>query len=540
LGTEHYPVAIIGAGPVGLTVANLLGQYGVSAILIEKTPGTSLHPRAQTIDDESMRTLQTFGCAARFQPLVRPAQGSNYYDENGQCFAQIGAGPKTFGFYKRNYMLQQELDALLLTNLDSAPCIVQAFDTRLVQFSHDESGVDLALSDDRRVHCDYLIACDGGQSDIRKSLGIKLGGWTYEQDWIVLDAVDDPDKETISRFYCDPARPAVSIASPNGGRRYEFMLLPGEERDEVLSDDHLAQLLAPYRPWDRDKITRRAVYTFHARIAEHLQQGRVFLLGDAAHLTPPFAGQGMNAGIRDAQNLAWKLAMVCGSGAAPAILESYETERRGPIWAMIQLAVAMGEFVMPVGQEQVALKNSLLKSLERFPQAKEWLFQMRFKPKPRYQGGVFVDLDTQAVEASLVGEMLPQPKVLNASGDVSLLDDLMGPGFCLLVQDDDGERVLAQLKHPVWPMINATHLRLSFDRTTSTRFEEPAVVRVPQAQEIEGGAQNFQAARPIRTHRGQVLLVRPDRYVLGAFFPDELESFSEQLSKLFGVALDRP
>lgn len=534
--TEHFPVAIVGAGPVGLTVANLLAQYGVHAILIEKTPGTSLHPRAQTIDDESLRTLQTFGCAARFEPSLRPAQGSNYYDENGECFAQVGAGPKNFGFFKRNYMLQQQLDALLLTNLDSAPCIEQAFNTRLEEFSSDESGVELVLSDKRRVRCDYLVACDGGQSGIRKSLGIAMQGWTYEQDWIVLDAVDDPDTETISRFYCDPVRPAVSIASPNHGRRYEFMLLPGEDRDEALSDDHLAQLLAPFRPWDPDKITRRAVYTFHARIAEQLQHGRVFLLGDAAHLTPPFAGQGMNAGIRDAQNLAWKLGMVCGSGASSAILESYASERRGPIWAMIQLAVAMGEFVMPVGQEQVALKNSLLKSLERFPQAKEWLFQMRFKPKPRYQAGVFVDLGAQAVEASLVGEMLPQPRVLNATGDDCLLDDLMGPGFCLLVQDDDGQEVLAKLKHPVWAMINAKHLRLAFDRTIPTTIDELAVARVPQAPEIEDGAENFLAARPIRTHRGQVILVRPDRYVLGAFFPDEFDSFSEQLGKLFVLA----
>jgi len=532
VSTEHYPVAIVGAGPVGLTVANLLALYGVRSVLIEQSPATSTHPRAQTIDDESMRTLQTFGCAACFEPALLPAQGSNYYDEHGECFIRVGTGPRNYGFYKRNYMLQQQLDALLLANLESAASIERLFNARLEGFAKDESGISLLLDNDRKLRCDYLVACDGGQSSIRKALGIAMKGWTYEQDWIVLDAIDDPDTEAVSRFFCDPVRPAVSIASPNGGRRYEFMLLPGENRQDVLSDNNLARLLKPFRPWDPGKISRRAVYTFHARIAERLQQDNIFLLGDAAHLTPPFAGQGMNAGIRDAQNIAWKLAMVCKRGACPTLLQTYEQERRSPIWAMIQLAVAMGEFVMPVGQEQVTLKNSVLKSLERFPQARDWLFQMRFKPKPRYQAGAFVDLDAQPVEASLVGEMLPQPSVISADGNLRLLDDLMGPGFCLLIQDDDAERALIQLAHPVWSVLQASRLRLNFDRVSPADCHIP-VARVPQPDEIDDGAGNALVARPLRTHRGQIMLVRPDRYVLGVCFVGDLEAFSEQVSQLF-------
>ncbi len=528
--TAEYPVAIVGAGPVGLTTANLLGTYGVPCALIEQNAETSSHPRAQTIDDESMRTLQAIGCVERFQSLTLPALGSAYYDERGEQFARIGPGSKSYGFFKRNYMLQQQLDALLKEHLESFDCVTCRFGERLESFETHEDGATLHLSGGETLRCRYLVACDGGQSPIRKALGIQMQGWTYDQDWIVLDAIDDPDAEQISRFYCDPTRPTVSIASPNGGRRYEFMLLPGEEREGVLTDEHLAALLARFRPWEPEKITRRAVYTFHARIAERLRAGPVFLLGDAAHLTPPFAGQGMNAGLRDAHNLAWKLALVCTVGLPDRLLDSYETERRDPIWAMIQLAVAMGEFVMPVGAEQVALKSSVLKALERFPGARQWLFEMRFKPRPRYDAGLFAGLDGQPVEASLVGEMVPQPVVLDERARPQLLDALMGPGFCLLVQDDAGEAALERLGHEVWSALSPRRLRLRFDGAGPPAASPLRTARVPRAGEIEDAARNALHARPLRTHRGQVLLVRPDRYAAAACFAEDVDSFGEAVA----------
>ncbi|MGB7305748.1 MAG: FAD-dependent monooxygenase [Burkholderiaceae bacterium] len=537
--TTDYPVAIIGAGPVGLTIANLLGTYGVACVLIEQSPGTSAHPRAQTIDDESMRTLQAFGCAQKFMPLVRPANGSDYYDENGERFAHVGPGPKNYGFSKRSYMLQQELDKILLENLTGLPSVTRRFNSKLLSFDIDDSGVNLQLNGGESLRCQYLLACDGGQSSIRKALGIAMKGWTYEQDWIVLDAVDDPDTDTVSRFFCDQARPMVSIASPNNGRRYEFMLLPGESRDEVLSDQNLAQLLKPYRPWDPSKITRRAVYTFHARIAEKLSEGPVFLLGDSAHLTPPFAGQGMNAGIRDAQNMAWKLAVVCQHGLPASLLSSYEAERRGPIWAMIQVAVAMGEFVMPVGDEQVALKASVLKALERFPQARSWLFEMRFKPTPRYDAGIFVNLENQLIEASLVGEMMPQPQVICADGATVLLDELLGAGFSLIVQDAAGAQALARLTGPIWSVLAPIRVFLNFGAAGPVpNLFGCVMAQIPKAAELSDNARkaNDSYARPLRSHRGQILLVRPDRYVAGACFIEDVDAFNLAVAAAFGLS----
>ena len=535
---NQVDIAIVGAGPVGLTLANLLGEYGVRCALIEQNPGTSAHPRAQTIDDESMRTLQSFGCAATFAEKTRPAAGSNYYDENGERFGHVGAGPSNYGFFKRNYMLQQELDALLFDHLSQYPEIEQRFSTRLESFVDTKKRVELTLANGETLTCRFLIACDGGQSPIRRALGVQMQGWTYEQDWIVLDMLDDPDTDPVSRFICDPARPAVSIASPGNGRRYEFMLSPGEIRDEVLTDENLTKLLKPFRPFDPAKATRRAVYTFHARIADQLRVENTLLLGDAAHLTPPFAGQGMNAGIRDAQNLAWKLALVCMHGADPALLDTYEKERRDPIWAMIQIAVAMGEFVMPVGQEQVALKNSVLKALERFPQARDWLFQMRFKPKPRYTDGAFVELDDQALEASLVGEMLPQPAVLDETQQVQLLDSHLGSGFCLLGPIDALTQIQPKLATGIWKKLDLSLVALNWPSQQAMPDDSvDGITRIEVADGSEPGvdAQNLTYARPIRTHRDQVILIRPDRYVAGAFFVANFDAFTTKLASALGM-----
>jgi 3-(3-hydroxy-phenyl)propionate hydroxylase len=524
--TLQCDVLVVGCGPVGMTVAALLGQQGISTIVVEQNPSICLHPRAQTIDDESMRTMQAIGIAARVADELTPAAGSGYYDADNHCFASIGPGPQNYGYAKRNYMLQQDLERQLLARLRELDCVALVFNETIVEISQDDEGVIAEAASGCFYQAHYTLACDGGQSSIRAALGIEMLGNTYERDWIVLDTIDDPDTECISRFICDPARPQVSIYSPRGGRRYEFMLRDGETREQVLTDEFLTALLAPYRDIDASQITRRAVYRFHARIASRLREGRVLLLGDAAHLSPPFAGQGMNAGIRDAHNVAWKIAGVLRHSFHADVLDSYDNERRGPIWAMIQLAVAMGEFVMPVGAEQLALTRSLMAALERFPEAHDWIFQMKFKPRPRYGNGLFIDLQRQAFEASLVGEMIPQPAVMDERGQTLLLDHALGNGYSLLAQDDAGERCVASLHSGLWSALAPSRVRLlQADSPHSDVMEDYALPRYMLQADDD-------YARPLRTHRDQILLIRPDRYVAGAFFPAQAGAFTASLFDL--------
>lgn len=522
----RIPVLIVGAGPIGLTLANLLGSEGVDVLVVERNGTTCDLPRAVALDDEGARTLDAAGLTPRINDITFEGEGSRYYLEDGTCFASVGAGRSIYGFAKRQYFHQPDLERVLLEGARRFERIRLSFSSNLTAFEQAAGGVVCSIETPdgelHRVEAQYLLACDGGSSPVRTALGIGMRGDTYRQDWIVLDLADDSDQVRFSRFYCDPARPWVSIPAPYGGRRYEFMLLDGENGDELLELEALRRLLHGVRSLRADQIIREAIYTFHARIAESYRDRRVLLLGDAAHMTPPFAGQGMNAGLRDAHNVAWKVAAVLRGHASPALLDSYERERRDPTWAMVQLAVAMGDVVMPVAATGATFRNALVEGLEKFPAARDFMLEMRFKPKPRYSDGVFVGLDDPArLEASLVGQMIPQPRVRLSSGEVCALDQVLGTGFGIIAQDDAGERALGSLRHPLWKAL-APRL-LSF-----AAGEAP-----PRNGVLRCAPLDADLHRPFRTHRDELLLVRPDRYAAGVFNPLEADRFADAMSRLF-------
>lgn len=506
---SEVPVVIVGAGPTGLTAANLLAAYGVRCLLLERDAGPMNLPRAIVIDDEGARTLQVFGLDRSYLRDPVEGNGSRYYDDAGLCFAATGQGPRNFGFAKRMFIFQPELEAALRERLDEQAPETLRFGAEVtaIEQAEDHAIVEVVEFDGKvhRIRTQWVLACDGGRSPIRERLAIPMSGNTYEEDWIVVDTLNDTDDTLFSKFFCSDVRPTVSVPAPNGGRRYEFMLLPGETREKVLEDAFLEKLLAPLRPWRPTDILRRTVYTFHARMAERFREGRILLMGDAAHLTPPFAGQGMNAGLRDAHNVAWKLACIVGGGAAD-VMDSYETERRKPAWDMIQLAVAMGSIVMPAGRDQVMFRDLLLQALEPFPNVRDYLIHMRFKPKPRYGAGLFLGLEAPEFDASLVGEMIPQP-LLASDGR---LDDTLGPGFALIAQDEAGAAALKAVRHDSFMGLPLARVHLdTAGRGAALAPADPVI------------------ARPFRTHRDQLLLVRPDRYCAAAFAPGDVETTLE-------------
>jgi len=506
---KESPVVIVGAGPTGLTLANLLAAYGVPTLVLEKNPAPLDLPRAIVLDDESARILQVFGADRTYVARAIAGQGAKYYDDAGECFASAPSEPPLYGFERRYFISQPALESALIGHATNTPLIDLRFDCEVQAVSQSGRGVVLEVIHGQgrvhRIEAALVLACDGGRSTIREALDIRMIGSTYGQDWIVIDTLNDPDTAPVQRFYCDVRRPHISLPAPGGGRRYEFMLRHGEGRDVALDTGFIGELLAPYREIGAQDILRRETYTFHARMAQHFRDGAILLLGDAAHLAPPFAGQGMNSGLRDAANLAWKIAAIQKGGADFSILDSFESERRSRAHSTIRRSVALGDIVMPPDAAHLAFRERLSGLLAPFPEIRDHLLDMRFKTKPRYRDGLCLGL-----EAAPIGEMIPQPKVAGARGEISL-DAALGCGFALIALADAGEMALEKFDQDRLFGLPLARLRLFMP-------EQPLKKgTLPGYRLIDGvGAEEFTA------HSDGIMLIRPDRFCAALLAPDTL------------------
>jgi 3-(3-hydroxy-phenyl)propionate hydroxylase len=523
---NHYPVAIVGAGPTGLILANLLGLYGIKTVLIERLPGTVDEPRAVSIDDESLRTIQAIGLIDKVLPDTVQGYGVHYYSWTGELFARIEPTSTEYGFPKRNAFRQQVLARQLCDGLQRFPNVTTLFEHELTRFTQDAHAVQLELShagQSKAITCDWLVACDGGRSPVREQLGIALSGSTYAEKWLIVDLLDRSTPFRHTRTWCDPARPAIRLPGPHGVVRYEFMLHEGEDPQQVLDEVQLRGWIAQREPSDAHlAITRKVVYTFHARVAERWREGRVFLAGDAAHLTPPFAGQGMNSGVRDAANLAWKLAAVLQGQLDTALLDSYQAERQPHARALIRMAERIGSFMQPKSKFAAMLAQGALKLANLYPPARDYVLHLKFKPKPRFFEGFFVPAPSSAPLPA--GQLMPQPWVELPGGKRVRLDEVLGHDFAALHWID------APARNGLNSTANLHVQRLSMLRQSEDFL--PAVLE-PDAlviRDCEGvlGALLDQA-------NADGVLLRPDRYVL-AYLPRGARQMPAALQTLLGQA----
>ena len=496
-------VLVAGLGPVGATIGNLLGRYGVRTLLIDKATEIYHAPRAIALDNEALRILQMAGIEeGAFDTVAIPAvhMRSPLFGE----YARIAAAGQIDGHPKLVTFFQPQLEAVLRERLAGYGGVQAMTGVELLGFEQQDDGVrvQLRLADGQtaRVHARYLVGADGANSKVRQDLGLRFGGRTFQQDWLVVDAKRVPKPIQDIEFICDPARPVPHMVAPGDRQRWEFMLRPGETREEMERPETVRRLLAPWARAEEIEIERVAVYRFHARVADRFSKGRAFLAGDAAHITPPFAGQGLVAGMRDAANLCWKLAAVVQGRADAAILDSYDTERRPHAKAIINLALFMGKLVMPSNRVAAFVTHGLMRTLGVVPRLRRVFEELEIKPQNRFAQGLFAPRERGARLDR--GGLLPQGWVRSVKdGRVCLSDDAIGPHLTLLGFDTDAESRLDTELRARWRAAGGHALQI-------TQRGRPAGVPADAWEDL-GGTLLPGAAPP-----GWVAIVRPDRTVL--------------------------
>jgi 3-(3-hydroxy-phenyl)propionate hydroxylase len=328
---------------------------------------------------------------------------------------------------------------------------------------------------------------------------------TYKQRWLIVDLASTRERLRHTRIVCDPARPFITLPGPRGIRRYEFLLHDHEDDGSMTSDDSITRLLSAHGPDADQPVVRRQIYTFHARIADRWNTQRVYLAGDAAHLSPPFAGQGMNSGVRDAHNIAWKLASVVKGEIGPGLLQSYQAERQPHAAALIQLAVRSGGVMVPSSRLHAWLVQSAFRISSLIPRVQAYFAQMKYKPKPHYTKGF---VETEVEELDIAGRMVSQPMVETANGQRLPLDDLLGAGLRLVAFGSDAQRVLEEARGQ-WMGIDIGRPLAILPSVTLPDRDIANDIEV--VRDLNG-----LMATAMPAERTVLMLIRPDRYVAAA------------------------
>ncbi|MEU4312904.1 bifunctional 3-(3-hydroxy-phenyl)propionate/3-hydroxycinnamic acid hydroxylase [Nocardia sp. NPDC024068] len=511
-GPDLVDVLIVGAGPVGLTIANMLGRFGVRTLLVEERPNLIDYPRGVGLDDESMRTLQSTGLLDRILPHTNPNQIMRFVDGQRRLLVEIAPTDQQFGWPKRSGFIQPLVDAELLRGLERFDTVEIRWSTALRE-AHDggdEVRVELESPDGvEQVRARYVVGSDGGRSTTRRAMGVSFEGTTSPTRWLVVDIDGDPLGHPNVEVGADPLRPNVSISLAHGIRRFEFMLHPDESDDDAETPEFLNRLLAPFVPHpDRLEVIRRRVYTHHSRIAGEFRRGRLFLAGDAAHLMPVWQGQGYNSGIRDAANLGWKLAAVAGGMAGDGLLDSYDQERRKHARAMIDLSTMVGRVISPTNQRVAAVRDVAVRGLALVPPLKRYVLGMRFKPMPRYDRGAVVHGWSRSPN-SAVGTLFIQPRVATRAQPDVLLDEALGPWFAVVCWNNRPRKVLGDEEFDAWKALGARFVEAR--PATQLHWEghdDPDVVVV--------GDHTGALKKWFDGQLDSVLFLRPDRCVAGA------------------------
>ncbi|RKP53528.1 bifunctional 3-(3-hydroxy-phenyl)propionate/3-hydroxycinnamic acid hydroxylase [Pararobbsia silviterrae] len=520
---ETYDVIIAGYGPTGATLANLLGVSGLRVAVVEREKGIYDKPRAITADHEAMRAFQAAGLAERVEVGTCPHPGTDFVGVEGEVIKRFypmpAPGPlgwePTFMFY------QPRLEAVLregVARFDRVDVLLEHSVTGLAQ---DAEGVDVHVESAdgvrQTLRGKYLLACDGARSVVRTEIGSPIYDLAFDEWWVVVDADLHSDVELPERCvqYCRPSRPGTYIVGPDRLRRWEIKVMPGESPEAFNDPEHVRRVLSSFVDTRGLEVKRVAIYRFHAVVAEKWREGRVFLLGDAAHQMPPFLGQGLCAGVRDAYNLAWKLDAVLAGQADDALLDTFGAERRPHVQTVVEHAKSFGLIIGELDERAARERDARLGAELAAGTAPT----IRQSFIPGLAAGLLA-FDAHGQLRQGAGALFPQPWVSSAALARTRLDDLVRGAFHVVTID-------ATL---------AAHAAAYFAR--SRRLGRAKSLHIGDAKPtgLKGvlhlEAERDLVARFLAEHDACAALVRPDGFTYGvARTVDELTELMTALDR---------
>jgi 3-(3-hydroxy-phenyl)propionate hydroxylase len=515
-------MVIVGLGPVGAVAANLAGAAGFKVLVIDRDPEPFTLPRAIVFDAEIMRVFASIGLADEISAVTRPLGGSVYLGADRRpirTFRSPGAAHAQ-AWAPSNLFYQPTLETAIRKGLERFPNLTVRTGCEVTDLVASGLGARLTIDDGQggfEVDARFVLACDGASSTMRKRLDVGLDDIGFEERWLVVDAhvrgaMHWPETYGIppevrdgrySLMVCDPEQPATIIPGVGAHRRWEYMLMPGESDEAAVRPDRIVERLAQWADPTEIEIIRSAVYRFRALVAHRWRIGSVFLLGDAAHQTPPFFGQGMCHGIRDAAQLMWRLRMVRDGAASADLLHSYQTEREPHVREIITASVTAGAAVCITDRDLARARDAEFRAAEAARAG-----------APVAMTDVVPPIRAGLIDAATGGERLPEFGV-ERDGDVARLDTRLGTDFVVLSADRLGDLATSLGDARRWAAISAAPVRLA-------RPGSPA-----RDHDVDG-----RFAAWLAEHSAYAVVVRPDRYVYG------VAASAADLRRLIGQLLE--
>jgi 3-(3-hydroxy-phenyl)propionate hydroxylase len=455
-------------------------------------------------DHEVMRVFGNIGLADDIAEHVMPYRPSEYRTTGSQLIKRIDAAKPPFPLgWAPNYVFSQPpVERALRSKIADLKSVTVELGSEVLSVNSTGSQADVRIQakdgTERTVTADYVLACDGGTSPIRTRLGLKMEDLAFDEPWLVVDVIlNEGAGENLPKTnvqFCELARPCTFVVGPGQHRRWEFMINPDEQPSEISQPEAIKKLIARWLPEDDYQLWRASAYRFHALILEQWKADRVFFLGDAAHMTPPFLAQGMCQGMRDALNLVWKLALVKGGLAAPAFLNTYQTERVPHVRQTTLAAKEFGGVICERDGKKAAIRDARL------------IQQMTENPGGTIRQSLIPGLSQGFVaQVAPAGELFPQPLVINHTGKRALLDEFTGQSFRVVVAPGfDASALLRCLRSSQSLKGLPIHVvRLVTPQQSDART-------VDDYEEVDGVLAQWLERRGCN-----VVIVRPDHYVYG-------------------------